>query len=89
MKIKLQKYYLGQPLLRFKISTSRLCTYGIIFILFLVQMSQRISAKGKNPSMGPIFIQINQSFPLPFLSNHSQKLNLMKRLIQNMSFIAL
>ena len=77
---KTAKYYLGQLFMRFKISTSRLCTYGIGFTLFfLVQMSQRISAKRKTPAWGLFLYRLINHFPsFPFSS--LPKLNLMKRL---------
>ena len=75
--------------MRFKISTSRLCTYGIGFTFFLVQMSQRISAKGKTPAWGLFLYRLINHFPfLSFLITPKTQLN-ETALIQNVVYCTL
>lgn len=79
MKIKLQNIIWVNSSCVLKSAPAGSAHMALVLFFFLVQMSQRISAKGKTPAWGLFLYRLINHFPsFPFQS--LPKLNLMKRL---------
>lgn len=79
MKIKLQNIIWVNSSCALKSAPAGSAHMALVLLFFLVQMSQRISAKRKTPAWGLFLYRLINHFPsFPFSS--LPKLNLMKRL---------